>query len=360
MPYISVIIPVYNSKKYLPDAVHSILNQPVQDFEIIIIDDGSNDGTEVVCDKFAEQYSCICVIHQTNQGVSAARNTGIRKAQGTYIMFLDADDCYVTGAINQEMLLECNKGYGVIMYSSLSANVKRNRYYIDMKMGEAVIRGGQALPISGHFGSCLYRRDVLLERNVYFDEGIRLNEDEAFKMKAMYAADFIRMKEGFLYIYNTTPNSARYIEKNIYDYIEAWKKVNAWLIQDGERGNRQQAESYVRQKILSRMLLYAKLYVQQGHGKRDLLYELERIKALEPLKNISVGYMIPSQRKELAMFQDDIDQFVKYSRIEGYKIRIGRILLKIPLIRYIRDKKRFPLTLQLADANSRFCGSKRM
>ena len=150
------------------------------------------------------------------------------------------------------------------------------------------------MPISGHFGSCLYRRDVLLERNVYFDEGIRLNEDEAFKMKAMYAADFIRMKEGFLYIYNTTPNSARYIEKNIYDYIEAWKKVNAWLIQDGERGNRQQAESYVRQKILSRMLLYAKLYVQQGHGKRDLLYELERIKALEPLKNISVGYMIPS------------------------------------------------------------------
>mgnify|MGYP005770909825 FL=1 len=344
MPYFSVIIPVYNSKKYLPDAVHSILNQPLQDFEIIIIDDGSNDGTEVICDELADQYSCICVIRQTNQGVSAARNTGIRKAQGTYIMFLDADDCYVTGAINQEMLLECNKGYGVIMYSSLSANVKRNRYYIDMKMGEAVIRGGQALPISGHFGSCLYRRDVLLERNVYFDEGIRLNEDEAFKMKAMYAADFIRMKEGFLYIYNTTPNSARYIEKNIYDYIEAWKKVNAWLIQDGERGNRQQAESYVRQKILSRMLLYAKLYVQQGHGKRDLLYELERIKALEPLKNISVGYMIPSQRKELIMFQEHIDQFMKYARLEGHKIRIGRMLLKIPFIRGIRDRKKFPWT----------------
>ena len=78
--------------------------------------------------------------------------------------------------------------------------------------------------------------------------------------------------------------------------------------------------------------------------KKDLLYELERIKVLEPLKNIFIGDRIPSQRKELAMFQDNIDQFVKYSRIEGYKIRIGRILLKVPLIRYIRDKKRFPWT----------------
>lgn len=344
MPYISVIIPVYNSKKYLPDAVHSILNQPVQDFEIIIIDDGSNDGTEAVCDELADQYPCICVIHQTNQGVSAARNMGIRKARGTYIMFLDADDCYVTGAINQEMLLECNEEYGVIMYSSLSANVKHNRYRVDMKMEEAVIRGGLGLPITGHFGSCLYRRDVLIERKVYFDENIRLNEDEAFKMKAMYASDLIRMKESFLYIYNTTPNSARYIEKNIYDYIEAWKRVSAWLIQNGERGNRQQAENYVWQKILSRMLLYAKLYVQQGHGKKDLLSELERIEALEPLKNIPVGYMIPSQRKELVMFQEHMDRFVKYARMEGHKIRIGRLLLKIPFIRGIRDRKKFPWT----------------
>lgn len=178
----------------------------------------------------------------------------------------------------------------------------------------------------------------------YYIVAVRLNEDEAFKMKAMYASDLIRMKESFLYIYNTTPNSARYIEKNIYDYIEAWKRVSAWLIQNGERGNRQQAENYVWQKILSRMLLYAKLYVQQGHGKKDLLSELERIEALEPLKNISVGYMIPSQRKELAMFQQHIDQFVKYARMEGHKIRIGRMLLKIPFIRGIRDRKKFPWT----------------
>lgn len=246
MPYFSVIIPVYNSKKYLPDAVHSILDQPVQDFEIIIIDDGSNDGTEAVCDELAAQYPCISVIHQTNQGVSSARNMGIRKAQGMYIMFLDADDCYVAGAINQEMLLECHKGYGIIIYSSLGANVKRNRYCIDMKMREAVLQGGHAFPISGHFGSCLYRRDVLIERKVYFDENIRLNEDEAFKMKAMYVSDVIRMKESFLYIYNTTPDSVRYTEKRIYDYIEAWKKVHEWLIQNGEGENRRQAVKFGR------------------------------------------------------------------------------------------------------------------
>lgn len=112
-----------------------------------------------------------------------------------------------------------------------------------------------------------------------------LNEDEVFKMKAMYAGDGIRTLESPLYIYNTTPGSVRYTDRHIYDFVEAWMRTNQWLEEYGSKGRLDQAKAFVRQKFASRQLLYAKLYVQQGHNLRKLDGELERISALETLQN---------------------------------------------------------------------------
>ena len=91
---VSVIIPVYNAQKYLTKAIRSLLGQTLsQDqIEILLIDDGSTDGSPILCDRYAEEYSNIRVFHQINAGVSAARNRGIREAQGKYLAYLDADD----------------------------------------------------------------------------------------------------------------------------------------------------------------------------------------------------------------------------------------------------------------------------
>lgn len=121
------------------------------------------------------------------------------------------------------------KGYDVIICSSLTSNVDRDRYGVDMKVREGRFAGGQAFPISGHFAACLYKRKLLLDNDILFDEGIRLNEDEAFKMKAMYAAALIRTKEKFLYTYCVTPGSVRYTDTHIYDFVEAWTKTYQWL-----------------------------------------------------------------------------------------------------------------------------------
>ena len=139
-------------------------------------------------------------------------------------MFLDADDIYMIDAVDQEIVNECRKGYDVIMCSSLTANVDRDRYGVDMRMSEGVFPGGQAYPISGHFASCLYRREMLENSHVRFDEGIHLNEDETFKMKAMYAAARIRTKAKCLYVYCITPGSVRYRDRHIYDFVEGWKE----------------------------------------------------------------------------------------------------------------------------------------
>lgn len=89
---ISIVIPIYNKKRYLSDAVRSVLNQTFTDFELLLIDDGSTDGSGAICERLAETDDRVKVFHTANHGVSAARNYGIKKAVGKYIGFIDADD----------------------------------------------------------------------------------------------------------------------------------------------------------------------------------------------------------------------------------------------------------------------------
>ena len=89
---ISVIVPVYNKKRYIKKAVKSVLNQTFEDFELLLIDDGSTDGSGAVCDDLSELDQRIKVFHTPNHGVSAARNLGIKNAKGRFVGFIDADD----------------------------------------------------------------------------------------------------------------------------------------------------------------------------------------------------------------------------------------------------------------------------
>ncbi|RYZ99532.1 MAG: glycosyltransferase [Sphingobacteriaceae bacterium] len=92
MALLSIIVPVYNKEAYIDACVKSILQQTVSDFELILVDDGSTDGSSQRCDAFAVTDKRVIVIHQENQGVSAARNAGIDAAKGDYIGFVDCDD----------------------------------------------------------------------------------------------------------------------------------------------------------------------------------------------------------------------------------------------------------------------------
>lgn len=89
---VSIIIPVYNVEKYIERCIESVLNQTLNNYEVIIVDDGSIDGTASICDNYAKKYKNIFVIHKNNAGLGYARNTGIENAQGKYIVFLDGDD----------------------------------------------------------------------------------------------------------------------------------------------------------------------------------------------------------------------------------------------------------------------------
>lgn len=103
MPLISIIVPVYNADKYLHRCVDSILSQTFSDFEILLINDGSIDGTRIICDEYALSDSRIRVFHKQNAGVSSARNLGLDQAQGEYVMFMDSDDYWYVNTALEHM-----------------------------------------------------------------------------------------------------------------------------------------------------------------------------------------------------------------------------------------------------------------
>lgn len=120
---ISVIVPVYNVEKYIEKCLNSIINQTFQNFEVILVDDGSTDASGVICDEFTKKDDRFRVIHRENGGLSAARNTGINAAKGEYITFVDSDDW-----IKKELL-----GQLIILLESNGADISECSFFSDEK-----------------------------------------------------------------------------------------------------------------------------------------------------------------------------------------------------------------------------------
>ncbi len=106
---VSVIIPVYNVEEFLRECLDSVINQTYKNLEIILIDDGSTDGSGVICDEYEKKDKRIKVAHQENKGVSKARNAGYRLAGGDYVIFLDSDDIFDLALI--EKMLDVSLKY---------------------------------------------------------------------------------------------------------------------------------------------------------------------------------------------------------------------------------------------------------
>ena len=135
MPKVSVIVPVYNTEKYLPRCIESILAQTFTDFELILVNDGSTDKSGKICDEYAKKDSRIVVIHKENGGVSSARNKGIEISQGELISFIDADD-WITPLYLSDLITDITSSFTDIVLHGrinvLSSNekiiIKPNNY----------------------------------------------------------------------------------------------------------------------------------------------------------------------------------------------------------------------------------------
>lgn len=182
MEVISIIVPVYNAKKYLNKCVDSILNQTYSKLECILVDDGSTDGSSEICDFYGEKDKRVKVIHQRNMGQSAARNTGIKTATGTYICFVDNDDSLP----DVNTLLEMKKAIGESdiliadkeIFKSEQDKINRLAEYYNPQMAGylcALLKSGQ---YKGTVWSKLYKKNVFVDNNIWFSGNLICEDEE--------------------------------------------------------------------------------------------------------------------------------------------------------------------------------------
>ena len=219
---VSVIIPVYNCIKYLDSAVKSVINQTDFDLtELILVDDGSFDGSEKICDSYARKYENITVIHHENAGVSVARNLGIAAAEGEYIAFLDSDDSYDPFFIH-EMLGAADSDLVCCDYFIPSdkkvylGNLFKNRNY----SGNEFDLDFYSKIISEEFYPCwnkLFKRNIILENNIGFKPGVKYAEDMIFVFEYLKFCKSFRFVDRSLYCYNVNPGNTTSVVKNGFD-----------------------------------------------------------------------------------------------------------------------------------------------
>ena len=214
-PLASLIIPAFNIELYLPQCLDSALAQTLATIEIIVVDDGSTDGTAEIADRYAALDERIRVFHEPHRGLSAARNTGIERSQGKYLAFLDGDDWITESALEslcrRAETFRADIVSGSLLYayddgSTCRVGDKGGIFHDEALSGkhcfQALMQSEQYVPmVCGN----LYRKDFLVDHRLHF-EGT-FHEDEFFTPYALYAAErVIDFKDDF-YFYRQRPGS---------------------------------------------------------------------------------------------------------------------------------------------------------
>lgn len=210
----SIVIPVYNVEPYLEDALRDIQKQTYTNWEAIIVNDASPDKSVEIASKFVAQDSRFKIVsHTSNKGLSAARNTGLKEAQGVYVWFPDPDDRYSPQLLKQvNKSLDQNKapilliGHEEVYFSHSNHKQYTLQFsapsgiYNQKELRRIVIQLEEKTQY-GYAWNKLYRRDYLLENNLYFKENLPLIEDIAFNVEAFQNLESLNIIGNPLYYY---------------------------------------------------------------------------------------------------------------------------------------------------------------
>jgi glycosyltransferase involved in cell wall biosynthesis len=212
MSEISIVVPVYNVEKYLDKCISSILQQSFTDFELILVNDGSNDNSGSKCDEYKHIDSRIKVVHQENQGLSSVRNIGIETSKGKYITFIDSDDfvhpkmleiLYNNILENKADISVC--GYEIVTESkkiSVKSITNNISIYNNIQSVKKIVEKSESIMII----ACCKLYKLSLFQDIYYPVG-KYHEDEFVTYKLLYKSNKIVVTDAKLYYYVQRSNS---------------------------------------------------------------------------------------------------------------------------------------------------------
>ena len=240
---VTVIIPAYNAEKTLERCLNSVVNQTYQDLEILVINDGSTDRTEEIIENFSDRYYSIVSFNRYNGGVSAARNLGIQKASGEWLLFVDADD-YLEPDMIERMSNVCEEdlendlvicGYDEVYTDHVNPQSMNGKEELDrLELLRALFAPDS---VRGYLFNKMFRTDIIRKYHILLDEEIFICEDLLFCCEyGQQIRKAVVMKDA-LYHYVINVGSAVHggYSARRFTSVYAFDKMSAWMTKFNDR-----------------------------------------------------------------------------------------------------------------------------
>ena len=323
-PKISIIIPVYNTEKYLDECLNSVENQTLKDIEIICVNDGSTDKSLEILNNHAGKDSRIKVISQENGGVSSARNAGIESSSGSYILFIDSDDFIETYLCKNVYDLAKKSNADIVRFNSLDFNdgevldcVGDENNYDKNKIKLRVRRNCSENPFTGNLNfdsdvirNKLWKKSVISKNNLWFVSGIPIGEDTLFNwMSAPYVHRLIDCSNILYYRRVNRENSLM----TLYDK-NTIKKLNGYYVIVKELFEKYYSDNYINfegkdEWVISRCILL--LYYPVVNDIKDETLKREYAKKSSDI----IDFYTNKYGVKLNGFEEKVDELRKFAGI---------------------------------------------
>ena len=278
---VSIIIPVYNSEKYIKRCLKSILNQTYENIEMIVVDDGSTDNSFNIISKFEDKR--IRYFKKENEGVSIARNYGIKRAVGEYLLFVDSDD-YIAKDIVEELIKKTNGLSEIVFCNNLEIwynKEEERRLFISVdKLNKKNVMREIASGRAGLVCSKLVSKKVIEDNNISFDEKLKVGEDQLFFLEVAEKCDEFKYVDKSLYFYDRTNENSATIkyQHNLYkNFTYLYDQVFKVLERNNMRGKED------RQLLVNKFILLAWTAVNNevdGLKENSIIFGLKNIREI--------------------------------------------------------------------------------
>ncbi|MBE5837313.1 glycosyltransferase family 2 protein [Butyrivibrio sp.] len=288
-PLLSVIMPIYNSEKYLSQAIECVINQSYQNWELLLINDGSTDNSGSICSEYKSKDTRIRLLTQENQGSQIARNYGLKQASGELISFIDSDDLLdkdmFSIMIDNMLRFEadvsaCEVGFDVNEYGLSTESCSFSAIVGNNNVIDSVVGGNSNVPrIYGYLWNKIYSKKIL--ENVFFDKQINIGEDGLFNIKLLRNCNKVAYTSKKLYFYRQYGDSLTKTHTRSYTF---WNNEVIAYTNVIKNDHYDKLQSYCKQMLVFCYLKKAEAIIREKRDLRELYSDKKELKKLGKVK----------------------------------------------------------------------------
>lgn len=329
-PVLTIVVPVFNIKEdYLDRCIDSVLETDCNEIKLLLIDDGSTDKSGEICDRYAQKFSCIDVVHKKNQGVSSARNDGLKLTSSKWIMFVDGDDWVESKSLSRVIeylkneffdadIAFCNY-FDEYFNKSKVQRMNNNNGFLDSEIIHScriapfykfVQNGVENSYSIAVVWNKIFRTEFLKSNCIEFNTNLRLGEDRVFNSEALFKTDKIYYFDEIIYHYrwlngSTTNHFNLKIKEDCLNELNSLKQV---LIINNKYS---EIENYFISRVCTRLYSCMRLYFFNKENKQSFNNKKNELK--EFISNDIFQYALKNVKMNLFSFQERIFVFcIKY------------------------------------------------